>query len=111
MNSPVTTSSLKSTRPVAPSKPSVPLPPAIGCWQRPRTSKPVETSGSHFDVNLYVVGKRPHGAAIQSSNEDLFTALLVHAARRPVVRRADYLRVPATFQASRHNQGVAREVL
>src|SRR3954454_2519473 len=61
MNSPVTTSSLKSTRPVAPSKPSVPLPPTIGCWQRPRTSEPLEKSGSHFDVNLYVVANVPTG--------------------------------------------------
>src|SRR3954451_877692 len=59
MYSPVTTSSLKSTRPVAPSKPSVPLPATIGCSQRPRTSEPVDTSGSHLDVNLYVVVNVP----------------------------------------------------
>jgi hypothetical protein len=31
---------------LAPSNPPVPLPSTMGCWQRPRSSTPVNTSGS-----------------------------------------------------------------
>jgi hypothetical protein len=33
----------------------------MGFWQRPRSSTRVNTSGSHFDSNLYVVAKVPTG--------------------------------------------------
>ena len=40
--------SLKSTRPVAPAKPPVPLPGTRGCWHRPCSSEP---SGANFASN------------------------------------------------------------
>jgi hypothetical protein len=57
-------------------------------------------------------GKRPLGPAIEAPDENLFTALLVHAARASVVSCGHDLRVPATLQASRHHERRdAREVL
>ena len=44
------TSSLKSTRPVTPRKPPVPVPATIGCWKLPWTSEPVKKSGSKHAV-------------------------------------------------------------
>src|SRR5690349_9505808 len=49
--------------------------------------------------------------AIQAANEDLFTALYVHTARRTVVFGHLDIRVPAAAQTPRHHLSEVNEVL